>query len=129
MRFYYEAEYQEGNLVRSLVRLSRDGKVKTLVEGKKQGDTFSSFVDGDLVKTPGPIDYCILNTYFEIPSGKSRLFSERWGKVIGIKDNKDGTFLLQPPNGSHNTLIYKDGICQEMQFNHTLANVRFILKK
>lgn len=129
MRFYYEAEYQAGTLIRSLVRLSRDGKVKTLVEGKKQGPIFSSNVDGDLVETQGPIDYCILNTYFEIPSGKTQLFSERWGKSIGIKDYKNGSFLLQPPNGSQNTLIYKEGICQEMQFNHTLANVRFVLKK
>lgn len=129
MRFYYEAEYQDGDLTRSLVKLSRDGKLKTLVEGKKKGNKFYSTVDGDPVEASGPIDYCILNTYFEIPSGKTHLFSERWGKEIGIKDNKNGSFLLQPPNGSHNTLIYENGICKEMQFNHTLANVRFVLKK
>lgn len=129
MRFYYEAEFQNGDLTRSLVKLSRDGKLKTLVEGKRRGDIFYSSVDGELAEAKGPIDYCILNTYFEIPSGKTRLFSERWGKEIGIQDNKNGSFLLQPPNGSHNTLIYKNGICNEMQFNHTLANVRFILEK
>lgn len=129
MRFYYEAEFHAGQLVRSLVKLSRDGKVRTQVSGKRQGDSFHSDVDGDPVETKGLIDYCILNTYFEAPTGREQIFSERWGNFIGFTDNKDGSFLLQPPNGSQNTLIYKEGICQEMKFNHTLANVRFVLKK
>jgi len=129
MRFYYEAEFLGGKLEKSLVRLSRDGKLKTLVEGKRVGEEFHSIVDGDPVKYDAPVFYCVLNTYFEAPKNRETIFSERWGTFIEVVNNGDGSYLLQPPNGSHNTLIYEDGICQEMQFNHSLAKVRFVLEK
>ncbi|MEM6806404.1 MAG: DUF6134 family protein [Bacteroidota bacterium] len=130
LRFFYEVEYINGNLHRSLVQISRDGKLRTEVTGKRAGSHYLSDVDGDQVKLDAPlIDYCVLNTYFEAPKGKKRFFSERWGEYLEVAEKGEGRFILTPPNGSHNTLIYKNGHIQELQFNHSLASVKFVLKE
>ncbi|MEM8888798.1 MAG: DUF6134 family protein [Bacteroidota bacterium] len=130
LRFYYEADFKNGDLQRSLVQVTRDGKVRTEVTGKREGPHYHSDVDGDKESLQiSSIDYCVLNTYFEAPKGRKKIFSERWGTWLLVMDEGNGRYLLQPPNGSHNTLIYKNGICQEMQFNHTIAKVRFVLKE
>lgn len=130
LRFYYEAEYIDGNLHRSLVQISRDGKLRTEVKGQRNGRHYLSDVDGDEVSLDAPIiDYCVLNTYFEAPKGKKRFFSERWGKYLKVKDEGNGHYTLSPPNGSNNTLIYKGGHIQEMQLNHSLASIKFVLKE
>ncbi|MDW3648238.1 MAG: DUF6134 family protein [Bacteroidia bacterium] len=130
LRFYYEADFKGGDLKRSLVQLTRDGKLRTEVKGQREGSYYNSDVDGDKESLQIPnIDYCVLNTYFEAPKGRKKIFSERWGSWLTVEDQGNGRYILQPPNGSHNTLIYKNGICQEMQFNHTIAKVRFVLKE
>ena len=130
LRFYYEADFKNGDLQRSLVQVTRDGKLRTEVKGKREGSQYNSDVDGDEESLSiSSIDYCVLNTYFEAPKGRKRIFSERWGTWLQVEDQGNGRYILQPPNGSHNTLIYKNGICQEMQFNHTIAKVRFVLKE
>jgi len=130
LRFYYEADFTNGDLQRSLVQVSRDGKLRTEVKGKREGSHYNSDVDGDEESLQiSSIDYCVLNTYFEAPKGRKKIFSERWGTWLQVVDQGNGKYLLQPPNGSHNTLIYKNGVCQEMQFNHTIAKVRFVLKE
>ena len=130
LRFVYEAVFKDGKLVSSWIKNYRDGKLTDHSMGELLGPDFHITHNGDKkVIHKADIDYCILKSYFEEPAGRDQIFSERWGEYIPAKRVTNGKYQVVLPNGNTNYFIYKGGTCEELELNHMLASVRFVLRK
>ena len=129
LQFTYKAVFANGKLVSSWIKNYRDGKLTDHSSGELMGPDFHIMHNGDKkVLYKANIDYCILKSYFEEPIGRKEIFSERWGEYIPAKEIEKGKYQVKLPNGNTNYFTYKNGTCKELELNHMLASVRFVLR-
>jgi hypothetical protein len=125
----YEATFKNNILQRSMMQNIRDGKVREASKGRRVGSEFITDVNGEpQTLNANEINYSILSSYYEEPTGRKRIFSERWGQLLQLKNIGSQKYALVLPNGDENYMTYQQGICTELQINHTLATLVFKLK-
>ncbi|MEZ4828637.1 MAG: DUF6134 family protein [Bacteroidia bacterium] len=130
LKFTYKATFESSNLQTSHTANFRDGKQINLSSGRRVGNTYSTEVNGEPKNIQAPkIDYSILNTYFIEPVGRTKVFSERWGDYVDFLPAGKSRYGMHLPNGDVNYMTYKEGVCQTIEVNHSLASIRFVLRE
>ncbi|MDX2249572.1 MAG: DUF6134 family protein [Bacteroidia bacterium] len=130
LRFTYEAQFTGNNLHASTTANYRDGKKINQSVGKRTGQFYVTDVDGEIKTNPAPkIDYSILTSYFVEPVGRKKVFSERWGDYIDFLPAGNRRYAMHLSNGDINYMSYKDGVCNTIEVNHSLATIKFVLRE
>jgi hypothetical protein len=126
-----ETRYAGNELVSSSSQKHINGTLKELITVVRQQNTYHLVNSLDKINTffPAPIDFSVGKLYHFMPHGLNKIFSERLGAFIPIKETKEGVFELTQPDGNKNVFTYKYGICTGMQTEMFAFNVRFQLSE
>lgn len=129
LAFFYESDFEDGTLVRSLTRNLRNGTERDRSEGQRVGSSYVVEREGTTYRSPAAeVDYTILRAYFEAPGTRRRVFSERWGRWLDYLPEGEGRYAMHLPNGDVNYLTYREGRCAEIELSHLFATIIFRLE-
>ncbi|MBK7870935.1 MAG: hypothetical protein IPJ74_09725 [Saprospiraceae bacterium] len=123
-----EAEYRNGQLWSASNMQKVNGKIKTITQTKRAGEEYRITADGEENLLKKNIIFSVSMLYHIEPEGISSVFSERFGEFCKIRKTSEHHYELEMPDGKITRYIYKNGICTEMQSDHTMANIRLILQ-
>lgn len=124
LRFTYEAEYERGRLVQALVRNYRNGTLRDETRIEQQADGQLRITrDGESETVAGPVQYTILQAYFQPPDMRQQVFSERWGRYQPFTLLEDGRYVMYVANGDKSYYTYQDGQCEEIELDMSLATL------
>lgn len=126
-----EARYSGNELVSSSSQKHINNNLKELITVTRRQNTYHLVNSSEKVNSyfPAPIDFSVGRLYHFMPQGLTKIFSERLGAFIPIKETKKDVFELLQPDGKKNTFVYKYGICTEMQTEMLACSVRFQLSE
>ncbi|MEO0470991.1 MAG: DUF6134 family protein [Bacteroidota bacterium] len=130
LKFTYEAVFVDGNLQSSETKNFRGGDLKDQSIGLREGEMYTTRLNGRNKKLHHPrIEETILTIYYHEPVNLRKVYSERWGDYLKIKPLGNHRYELYLANGDINVYTFKDGICTEIEINHSLGSVYFRLQE
>jgi|KBSMisStandDraft_5_1062788.scaffolds.fasta_scaffold00044_46 hypothetical protein len=123
-----ETVFENGLLVFSSIyrKLNGTEKVnrKTVLDKNRYLVTNYSEVES---KSSFPIDFNTLCLYYKEPLNALSVYSDNFQCFLPISDNGKHVYTIILPDGSSNIYHYKNGICQEIDVNHTLYSATVVL--
>ncbi|MDX1940344.1 MAG: DUF6134 family protein [Saprospiraceae bacterium] len=123
-----EAEYRNGQLQRASNLQKVNGKVKNTSQITWIGNQYKISLAGEERFLQKNIVFSVAMLYHIEPQGVNNIFSERFGVFCKINKTASNQYELEMPDGKITKYLYSNGICTEMQSDHTLANIRLILQ-
>ncbi|MEM6348407.1 MAG: DUF6134 family protein [Bacteroidota bacterium] len=126
LRNRYYANFEDGKLVNSKVRNSRNDDLTAQADGTLSEERYLNTVDGEKRSVPAGIDYILLSMYFDEPVGRTQAYSERQGVYLPIKALGNHQYELTTYAGRPAIYTYVEGRCEQIQLSHLLGSVTFV---
>ena len=122
--------YENGKLISSTNRQTTNARMKTNSSTVWEGNKYLVTVGSDrkYIKEK-MIDYSLALLYFNEPIGKTKVWSDSFGKFLRIKPDGVHRYELQLPDGKKNYYNYKFGICSMVETEQVFTKVTFLLTK
>lgn len=127
--YMFENRFRGGTLVSSKTQNKVNDKVRSTSSITRKGDGYDMKIDDKKSRLNQKVTYAMANLYFHEPSDIDQVFSERYGEFCKIKKVANHKYELLLPSGRKNYYSYKDGICHEVEVNHSMATFHFVLQK
>ena len=104
------------------------GRISTTVE--TSGNIYR-VIDGNTSKIiyTNPIYYNTLLLYLKPPENISKVYSQKFQKLLEIKKVAENKFMLILPDGTHNYYTYNNGFCDRVDVERSFFTVHFVLRK
>ncbi len=127
--YSFENRFRGGTLVSSKTQNKVNDKVRSTSAITRKGDGYDMKIDDVSSRLNKKVTYAMANLYFHEPSDITEVFSERYGEFCKIKKVANHKYELHLPSGKKNYYSYKNGICQEVEVNHSMATFYFVLQQ
>jgi len=122
--------YENGKLIQSTNRQTTNARINTNTTTKWDGNRYIVSVQSDRkVLKEKNIDFSLALLYFNEPVGKSKVWSDNFGKFLNIKLVSPHRYELLLPEGKKNYYNYNYGICSMVETEQVFTKVLFILTK
>ncbi|PSR13919.1 MAG: hypothetical protein DA408_12080 [Bacteroidetes bacterium] len=110
----YSASYENNRLLTTSFKYLRNQKTRESCYGKLVGSTFSTYFEDhtERVETTS-INQSLLAAFFEEPTNRREVFSERWGVNIPLTRMGDQKYRIILPDGKESHMTYAGGQCRE----------------
>jgi len=126
-QFTFETFYKDGILFKSFARnmLNDSERESTLIQWND--GRYSMIKDGE---EPSHLEisrptYSMASLYYEEPGTRTKVFSERFGEYLAIKNIGNAQYELTMPDGRSNIYTYENGRCSKVEVDHMLATLYF----
>ena len=127
--YHAEAKYDNGRLLKSWVRVEKNGNLREYSETWTDGEAYVAQVDGEKSNLPwDEIKYSSLMLYLDEPHGIDSVYSETHGKKNALIDEGDGHYKVDVTiNNNINEFHYHDGVLEKAVLDHWLAAIHLKL--
>lgn len=129
--YHAEAFYENGRLIKSWVRVQKNGNLRDYSETWSNGEGYMAQVDGEESKLPWKeIKYSSLMLYLDEPLGIDSVYSEAHGRKNVLINEGAGHYKVNVSiNNNINEYQYNRGILQKAVLDHWLAAIHLKLIK
>ncbi len=127
--YHAEANYERNRLVKSTVRVEKNGNLRDYSETWRNEEGYWAQVEGEKIKLPwNGIEYSALMLYLDEPQGIDSLYSEAHGRKNKVIYTGEGHYKVDvAANNNINEFQYKKGILQKAVLDHWLAAIHLKL--
>ncbi len=123
----FQCMFKDGKLKRADTKQLRNGNVKENSYLSWEENKYLYAMGKDTTELNLPqTSYSTNLMYFEEPVNRTEVFSERFGKLLGLREIDPHTYELSLPDNSKNVFYYKDGRCERILIKHFLGNVNLV---
>lgn len=128
--YQMEEKFYEGKLTWGKAHNTLNDRMQKESEILSQGDAgYVVTIDGiasDL--DDKQITYSVSRLYTDEPVGKTRVFSQSFGRYLTLEKTDDHTYELTSPDGT-NYYTYENGICKEVKVSRDFATFYFRIQE
>ncbi|QRR04057.1 hypothetical protein HWI92_05225 [Dyadobacter sandarakinus] len=135
-KYSTQTSYVQGKLVSAvcahLVNGDLKEKTQTKSAAKSLYEVWFSGEDGKekpKIEIDEPILSTITGLYYKEPVNLSEVYSERYGRMCGIKKLSEGKYGVALPDGKQGVYLYKNGLCREVNTDLAGFKLRIVLKE
>lgn len=124
------SSYDNGKLVHSNNRQTTNARINVNTTTQWDGSKYLVTTENDRkILKEKLIDYSLAMLYFNEPIGKTKVWSDSFGKFLNIKADGIHRYELQLPEGKKNYYNYVHGICSMVETEQVFTKVTFLLTK
>ena len=112
----FDIMYKDGKLFSSYCKNVKDGitEVTTIAS---EGTPYIIKKGEDILQSTQPLDFSTIQLYFVEPKGRTKIFSERLGKLCDFVNIATGEYECKLANGVKNIYRYKHGMLYELEMS------------
>jgi len=124
-----EIQFKKGMLIQSktLTYLNKGLKGAAYIDWRN--NQYEMNIDGENLFYGKPVNESVGNLYYNEPIAINEVFSERFGRYLGLKDRGDGSYELRKPDDNLNIYTYTNGKCSKVEVQNTWTTFYFILRE
>ena len=128
--YFLECSFQDGKLVKSVTRNLVNDDVRNQSQVQRSGNQYEIVCDDNtwMLNHPG-IEHNMASIYYEEPRQVTKVFSERYGEFLSLRNLRTGLYEMTLPDGQVNLYKYEEGVCTEVTVQNRLATVYFRLRE
>lgn len=119
---YYKAEYENDVLTKSLSEDYLNEKEQSKTTATLQHGKYTIKKDDQIKTERSPIHESIAYLYFNAPI-KREIFSEKHGQFCQIRKVSNNKYELVKPDDRVNIYYFKNGLCDKVEVNTSMATV------
>lgn len=120
--------YKGNQMVHAELYRTLNGKVKVNNTASWNGKVYEmKNMDNEKSTISHPIYITTANLYYNEPKNTTSVFSEKFQKMIPIKNAGDKKYTLMLPGGNKTTYSYANGVCSMVEADTDWATLRFVL--
>lgn len=124
-----DVTFKGNQLINSYLYRTLNGKVKVKNYATWDGKSYlQNNKDEDKSTLSQLIHYTTASLYYHEPIGQQEVYSEKFQKMIPIKNVGIKRYLLSLPNGNKVYYSYKNGVCSLVEAETDWANLQFVFK-
>jgi hypothetical protein len=127
IRYNYYSRYQQGKLVRSTTRYTKNEQIKAQSSLRWENGEYDIWVDGDKqeIAENELIDCSVTTIYVHEPQSRNKIFSERFGQFLTVTELAPHHYAIGKPDGRPTEYIFKNGICSKVIVDNFFATFIF----
>ena len=119
---YYKAEYENNILTEALSENFLNEKERSKTTVKFQEGKYIIKKDDESTVEKAPIHESIASLYFNVPV-EDEVFSEKHGQFFSIRKVSHTEYELIKPDDRINVYYFKNGFCDKVEVNMSMATV------
>ncbi len=120
--------YKGNQMVHAELYRTLNGKVKVNNTAIWNGKHYEmKNMDNEKNTISYPIYITTANLYYSEPKNTTAVFSEKFQKMIPIKNTGDKKYTLMLPGGNKTTYSYANGVCSMVEADTDWATLKFVL--
>ncbi|MBL7923937.1 MAG: hypothetical protein JNL88_07045 [Bacteroidia bacterium] len=125
-----EAQFEKQILTRSSAIEKANGKEHTKSETRRILNGYNVITKKASKTIPHKgINYNLCTLYFHEPEGRTSVWSDTFGEMLGIKPAGEHKYELTLPNGKSSFYTYHKGICTLVESEMIFGKITFTLTK
>ncbi len=128
MEVVLENVYQNGRLVKAMSQESLNTKERNYVCIHAEGHHYFMTTRNDKkVLSAEDIHHSLALLFFTEPANLTKVFSERLGQFVPVRQVTSQTYELLMPDGKKHYYTYQHGRCVKVDINYSLTSFSFVI--
>lgn len=125
-----DVTFKGNQLINSYLYRTLNGRVRVKNYAVWNGKSYTQTDKDDEKSTISHLIYfTTASLYYQEPLGHQHVYSEKFQKMIPIKQTGSKRYLLQLPNGNKVYYSYQNGVCSLVEAETDWANLQFVINK